>query len=276
MTCARYLRKAVTAFAAAIAVTASGVADAHEFWMLPDSFDARPGASVQLSMHVGEYFVGDLVGLSQPFVTQLKRHAGTDTADLLANLPEAAAGFVQVPVTQSGTQVFSADTASSRVELPAGRFHAYLHDEGLDYVIALREKAGTADTPGRERFRRHVKTLVRVGDTAGVAATQATGQRLEIVPRVDPSTTPAGRDLEFQVMWEGKALPNALVKFWHRRGGQPLMIRTVTNPAGRVSVTPPWPGVWMASVVHMIPATDSPDVDWDSYWGNLTFELRAG
>ncbi len=242
--------------------------------MLPGSFDAQPGAAVSLSMHVGEYFAGDLVGLSQPFVTQLKRGVGADTTDLLAQLPDAAAGFVRVPVTQSGTQVFWADTATSRVELPAGRFHAYLHDEGLDYVIAMREKAGTAETPGRERFRRHVKTLVRVGETAGSGALQATGQRLEIVPLVDPSTTPAGRDLGFQVMWEGKPLANALVKFWHRRAGQLLMIRTVTNPAGRVSVTPPWPGVWMASVVHMIAATDSPDVDWDSYWGNLTFDLR--
>ena len=42
---------------------------------------------------------------------------------------------------------------------------------------------------------------------------------------------------------------------------------------GRVTVTPPWAGTWMASVVHMVPATDSPNHDWDSHWGNLTFAL---
>ena len=26
--------------------------------------------------------------------------------------------------------------------------------------------------------------------------------------------------------------------------------------------------------VHMVAATDSPDVDWDSFWASLTFELQ--
>ncbi|MDB5945488.1 MAG: hypothetical protein JWQ33_514, partial [Ramlibacter sp.] len=27
------------------------------------------------------------------------------------------------------------------------------------------------------------------------------------------------------------------------------------------------------NAVHMVPATGSPEVDWDSYWGSLTFDL---
>jgi hypothetical protein len=27
----------------------------------------------------------------------------------------------------------------------------------------------------------------------------------------------------------------------------------------------------MASVVHMVPVRGDPALDWDSYWGNLTF-----
>ena len=35
----------------------------------------------------------------------------------------------------------------------------------------------------------------------------------------------------------------------------------------------PVDGGWMLSVVHMIPVADSTEVDWDSYWGNLSFAL---
>ena len=259
---------------AGIALMGSGTASSHEFWMLPESFQAA-GDTASLAMRVGENFNGDLVGLSTAFVTQLHRQAGGQATDLHSYIPAEPSGAMQVPVAGTGTQLFWADTQPSHVVLDAGRFFAYLHDEGLDAINEARAKAGNSDKPGRERFRRNVKTLVAGGGEPGDAALRSTGQRVEIVPLSDPAGSPAGRDLAFQVLWEGKPLPGALVKFWHRRGGQVLLIRAVANAQGKLLATPPFAGMWMASVVHMIPATDSPQDDWDSYWGNLTFELRA-
>lgn len=51
------------------------------------------------------------------------------------------------------------------------------------------------------------------------------------------------------------------------------MIRAHSTAQGMVRFTLPYDGAWMISAVHMIPATDSAEVDWDSFWGNLTFEL---
>lgn len=265
--------KAIAAMTACMAMLGGPAAWAHEFWMVPDAFRAADD-SVMLAMRVGENFSGELVGLSAPFITQLHRLAGGKSEDLRDFIPAAPAAAMAVPVAASGTQLFWADTQASRVVLDAGRFHAYLHDEGLDAIIAAREKAGAAETPGRERFRRNVKTLVSAGGEPGSAALQATGQRLEILPLSDPAGAAAGRDLPFQVLWDGKPLANALVKLWHRRAGQLLLIRVVTNAQGKLLATPPFAGVWMASVVHMVPAVDSAQDDWDSYWGSLTFELR--
>ncbi|MBG9388649.1 DUF4198 domain-containing protein [Caenimonas aquaedulcis] len=259
---------------AAISLMGWGPALSHEFWMVPDRFHPA-GDSVSLAMQVGENFSGELVGVSTAFVTQLHRRAAGRASDLRAFIPAAPSGAMQVPLAGSGTQLFWADTQPSHVELDAGRFHAYLHDEGLDGIIDARTRAGTADQPGRERFRRHVKTLVNTAAEPGDAALHVTGQRLEIVPLSDPTAAPAGGDLVFEVLWEGKPLPRALVKFWHRRGGQLLLIRATTDAQGRLVATPPFAGTWMASVVHMIPATDSPQDDWDSHWGSLTFEMRA-
>ena len=54
---------------------------------------------------------------------------------------------------------------------------------------------------------------------------------------------------------------------------QTVVIRTVSDAQGRVNLELPFAGAWMLSAVHMIPVSGVPDVDWDSFWSSLSFEL---
>jgi uncharacterized GH25 family protein len=161
------------------------------------------------------------------------------------------------------------------VVLAADKFHAYLHDEGMDWVIRRREAAGTAATPGRERFRRSAKALLRVGGRSDGASMRETGQRIEITPLEDPLARSAGATLRFQLRFNGQPCPGVLVKAWHKQGRQITTIRGTTDARGRFELTLPFAGPWMLNAVHMVAATGSPQVDWDSFWGSLSFELRA-
>jgi hypothetical protein len=254
----------------------------HEFWMQPQRFGLQAGEDAVLSLYVGENFAGGQVALTRPLFIRLAQQVNGEAIDLRAQVPQDGdSGEMVLPVAGAGTQLLWADTQPAHLELEAGRFFAYLHDEGLDFINTAREAKGQLALPGRERFRRHIKTLLRREGAATEAdartAMQRTAQTIEIVPLSDPYASAPGRDLGFQVLFEGKPLANALVKFWHRRGGQTLVVRTTTNAQGRVVFAPPWPGVWMASVVHMTAASDAKacDCDWESYWGNLTFEISA-
>lgn len=33
------------------------------------------------------------------------------------------------------------------------------------------------------------------------------------------------------------------------------------------------PGAWLFTTIHMIPAPEGLDADWESFWASLTFEL---
>ena len=79
--------------------------------------------------------------------------------------------------------------------------------------------------------------------------------------------------MRFQVLFEGKPLANRVVKAWYKRAGQTLLIRTRSDSGGNVAFNLPYAGPWMLSVVHMLAATETAEADWDSYWGNLTFDL---
>lgn len=251
----------------------ASAATAHEFWMLPSSFNAAVGGSISLSLNVGEYFAGERVAISQALLAEFRHHGSGSNSDLRPRVPANPVGELVVGNLKAGTHLLAMDTQPSHIVLPADKFHSYLHEEGLDFIIKAREAAGTAASPGRERYRRNVKTLLQAGSPSDATYSLRTGQKIEILPMADPLRHSAGRNIAFQVLFEGRPLAGALVKFWHRRNGQTLMIRTVTNAEGTVTATPPWPGVWMVSVVHMIPASDSREHDWDSFWGNLTFAL---
>jgi uncharacterized GH25 family protein len=259
----------------ACALLASLSAGAHEFWMVPDRFAPAPGTPVQLTLHVGEHFEGQAVEVSTSLVAALRHHGPNGATDLSSRLPaEPGQGAVVVTLANAGAQVLALDTHPNVLELGADKFHAYLREEGLDSIVQLRDASGGSAAPGRERYRRHVKTLLRMGGPSGPGWAVRTGQMLEIVPRADPQALRRGRDLGFQVLFAGRPLAGALVKAWHTRGEQLAVLRARTNASGEVAFALPWAGRWMVSLVHMVPVTDAAGIDWDSHWGNLTFEAQ--
>ena len=257
---------------------------AHEFWLTPVTVPLVAGDSARLTLRVGEYFEGELIGFSTSLTLDMRQYTTSGNIDLLTLLPQdTPAAALLVPLPAPGTHMVIFNSHPNTISLSADTFHAYLHDEGLDFIKAQRAAAGIAGSPGRERYRRFVKTLIRVAPKTGAVSSQAikpdttystlTGQRLEIVPTNNPTTMSAGDVLGVRVVFDGKPLKDALLKAWHRRGGQTLIIRAKTAADGSAAFDLPYAGPWMISVVHMVPVFDVKDIDWDSLWSNLSFNL---
>ena len=288
----------MTHFAARVALTFSLLsllpAQAHEFWINPVPNPLQVGDTARLTLQVGEFFRGDTLPFAGPQTVALRQYSKAGVRDLAPLLAvRATLPVLALPLATVGTQMVIFDSQPNFISLPADSFHAYLHDEGLDFIKATRIAAGTAAKPGRERYRRFVKTLMRVDavaaqpDTAAAPAAKdmtyavRTGQRLELVPLSDPLTMTPGDALGVQVLLDGAPLAGALVKAWNKGGagaggqreGQTVIIRATTSADGQVTVNLPYAGPWMVSVVHMVPAVGVKDIDWDSLWGNLSFSV---
>ena len=257
---------------------------AHEFWLAPVTVPLVAGDSARLTLRVGEYFEGELIGFSTSQTRDLRQYSAAGNIDLQTLLPQdiSASGLL-VPLSAPGTHMVIFNSQPNTISLSADTFHAYLHDEGLDFIKTQRQAAGIAGTPGRERYRRFVKTLISVAPKPGAVSSQAikpdtthstlTGQRLEILPINNPMVMSPGDVLGVRVVFDGKPLEDALLKAWHRRGGQTLIIRAKTAADGSAAFDLPYAGPWMISVVHMVPVFDVKDIDWDSLWSNLSFNL---
>ena len=111
---------------------------------------------------------------------------------------------IQPSFERTGTHLLTYESRPSQIVLSADKFHAYLHDEGLDAIIARREADGTAAKPGRERFRRSAKLLLRVGDRSDDTYAVRTQQMIEITPTTDPLSAVPGDPLRFKIRFDGK------------------------------------------------------------------------
>jgi hypothetical protein len=262
-----------------VLLTALGAlpASAHEFWMQAQPANPPAKSATELTLHVGEYFEGDRLPFTSAYIAALRQYACGEQQDLMSQVPAGVSvGQFKLQLGCAGTHLIAMDSHPSLITLPADKFTAYLHDEGLDDIIKRREAMGDAAKPGRERFRRNVKTLMAINakDKASIKTqTAQTAQRLQIVPAQDTLAQAPGSAMRFQVLFEGKPLANRLVKAWYKHDAQTLLIRAHSDAGGRVAFNFPYAGPWMLSVVHMLAATETAEADWDSYWGNLTFDL---
>jgi uncharacterized GH25 family protein len=250
-------------------------ASAHEFWLMPSTFEAPADTRLDLRLLVGQFFEGDEVPLSREYVSSMLDFSTQGKKDLLARVPPTSRAGMALTFATAGSHLIAIDTHPNSVKLSADQFNYYLRDEGLDTILALRERTNTTRTPSRERYRRHIKTLITVAGKADDTVLMRTGQRLEIVPITDPQRRHAGDTLAFQLMFDGQPLANALIKAWHKADRQTMLIRTRSDADGMTRLMLPSAGTWMLSVVHMLPVKNDPAFDWESFWGNLSFRLDS-
>ncbi|MBT2557189.1 DUF4198 domain-containing protein [Hymenobacter sp. ISL-91] len=253
---------------------------AHEFWLEPTRFVVAPGTSVHLRRLTGENFTGEAWAGRYGRLELLRHYApAMPPADLR---PAAAApdDSIQstVTFTEPGTHLVALSTNNATITLEADKFTAYLREEGLDNVLALREQRGQTAAPGREAYRRCAKTLVQAGppsptDTARAWA-RPVGLPLELVPEQNPYTLGPEGALTVRVLRAGQPVPGQLVLLW-RRGAQPraLLQKLRSNQNGRVLLHLSGPGQYLVSTVRMESALAATGADWQSTWSTLTFGL---
>lgn len=259
-------------------LTLTGIVRAHEFWAIAKPFHSAPKEAVSISFYVGEQFKGDVVPIARQQAAMLSLFNGADKFDMREQLPtDRALPELQFALPAEGAWLMAFDSHPNAITMQADKFHAYLHEEGLDAVIRQREAAGKQNEPARELYRRNVKILLRSGGNPGEKSAAAhatrTGQRFEIVPSQNPQALRPGGRLDLHIYFDGKPLGGVLLKAWSQRDHQLVTIRAITDGNGRTSVNLPYAGTWMLSAVHMIPAAAPAEADWESYWANLSFAM---
>ena len=245
---------------------------AHDLWIEPSSFSPPPGQVVGVRLRVGVDLAGDPLPLMPRLVKQFI------VADAAGRGPIAGRGGAEPAgafrAQEPGLLVVAYHSDSSRVELAADKFNAYLAEEGLDAIVALRAERGETGAPVRERFARCAKGLVLVGPPSDMQVDRRLGCPLELVAEHNPYALDAGSDLPVRLSYEDRPLAGALVVAQNSLNpAEKQTARTDAEGRARFRLRPG--GMWLVKAVHMVAAPESSDADWMSFWASLTFQPGA-
>ena len=254
---------------------------AHQYWLAPSRYDARPGQVIEVGAIAGTGFRGERKPWSPNrcvrFVGRMAR-----TIDLSRGAAFGDLVWTRLAPSDARGGMLAYESNFTQIELPAPEFDAYLKEEGLVGPLSTRQRSGT-QASGRERYRRCAKTWLAGSDPA--RAMQPIGLPLEVVPLALP-----GRDaaLRVRVLWGGRPLAAALVKAWRaafdssgapadgeKRDSVGVSWEAHADRNGEVTVPVAQAGEWLVSVVHMVPCAERDQADWESTWASLTFARLA-
>lgn len=269
-------RKALVSdlIAGVFVMTPAAAAVAHDFWIEPSAYEATVGATVSLTLRVGQNFSGDRLPYITDWFSDYRAVGAGQEYPIDGIIGDDPAGDF-VPRTP-GIYVIGYRSTRNFVEMAPAKFDRYLRAEGLDRIRSLRAESGEAGSAGRETYSRCAKSLIRVGTPeSDDGFNTLLGYTLELVPERNPYALGPGESLPIQLLYKSQPLENALVvAFASDRPNEKLEART--NERGRVNLKLPHSGIWLVKAVHMIPAQpEDGRADWESFWASLTFFLPS-
>ena len=252
---------------------------AHDTWLIPSSFTPTAGQSVRLRLATSEAFPSSDGAVTPDRVARFTIHSMAGKKDVTGFRVDGKFLVADVTVPQRGQSVLVLETKPRIIVLQPKEFNEYVGDEALQHVIAARARNGQDNSPGRERYRKITKTVLCSG-----MPTSAPGEDLsstpenlwlEIVPERGPCGLKTGDAFSMRVLFEGKPLVGAhLAAGYEGVTGHKYPIWIPTDKDGRAVVKLDRAGVRFVRVLHMVPAKNDPEADWQSAFSTLTFEVH--
>ncbi|PCI34250.1 MAG: hypothetical protein COB54_00180 [Alphaproteobacteria bacterium] len=179
----------------------------------------------------------------------------------------------------AGTYVVGLSTKPRVIEMDRNQFVGYMAYEGMKDALATFIQDSKL-TSVRERYSKHVRTFMQVGDQKTDDYKASLGHPLEIMLEDNPYNLRFGKTVKFQVLLNGKPLANQSVKASYEgfhahntTGGHITSYNVKTDDQGRASFLLSNKAVWYISLINMQPVNDG-DADYESNWATVTFDVK--
>jgi uncharacterized GH25 family protein len=249
----------------------AGSLSAHDLFLKLDSYFVAEGAEVVVRVLNGTFSasesavakdrVRDIAVVTPGGVTRLDREAWAAQGDT---------SVLTVSTGESGTYVIGVSLDPRELALEAKDFNSYLAHDGVPDVLTARRKAKELDRPARERYSKHVKALVQVGDRRTEGCQTALGYPAELIPLDNPYLLRPGDVFRVRAVVDGEPVPDQFVI----AGGQSARTSTRTDSAGVARVRIGSRGAWYVKFIHMQRVAGDPMIDYESKWATLTFGVQ--
>jgi len=248
---------------------------AHDLFLKLETYFVPPNASIRVAVLNGSFSQSEgpvtpdrLLDLS--LVGPVQRRAIARTAWK----PSGDSTWLTVQTGAPGTYVIGASLSPRQIALTADEFNSYLKEDGIPDILNARTLDGELGVAVRERYQKHVKAVLQVGDTRTEAYATVLGYPAEIIPLSNPYAAKIGDTLAVRALVDGKPIASQMLLSGGERDGQAIAenwARSDTAGVARFALTEA--GKWYIKFIRMVPISGD-SVNYESKWATLTFEVR--
>jgi uncharacterized GH25 family protein len=250
---------------------------AHDLFLRPAQFFVPEHSDVRIHVLNGTFTKSEgSVTRDRLRALDLVSPAGIVGIDTSRWVTSGDSSMLTLRTGRAGTYVVGASLKPRELRLEAKEFNNYLATDGVPDVLAARRRRGELSRPARERYHKHVKTVLEVGGAYSTGYDHVLGYPAELVPLDNPYMLRAGARLRVRALVDGRPVANQFVLTGGRtsRGARIAQRGIRTDRNGIVSIPLRSAGIWYVKFIHMARATSDTTIDYESKWASLTFAVR--
>ena len=212
---ARACRAPATLFFLALALCSG--AQAHETWIMPPAFSAKPGSTLDVLLTTGSLFPAPEFNTQSDDVVYARLRQRERVIELKDRNTQPKTLRLLGPALQEGTAVVYALLPPAEVQLSLTQVAQYFDEIKASAAVRAEWAAQRrAQAKWTESFTKQARTCIRVAGenvkpVADNGCQRAVGLPLEIVPLDAPFGVKAGQSIRVRLLWQGKPMAGAAV-----------------------------------------------------------------
>jgi len=263
------IRVALTVWCAIVGT----IATAHEFWIEAERYQVPPSEQIVARLKNGQEFEGVDLAYFERRIARFDVVVGDTIRPVEARMGDNPA--LNVPAPVGGLVIVVHETTPSFVTYKEWeKFQTFADHKDFPDWRAEHAKLGFSDPPFKERYTRHAKALIGVGDAVGMD--RALGLKTEFIALTNPYATEFDGTMQVQVTLDGAVRADAQVEVFDRAPDGSVAISLHRTDDAGIATVPVSPGHdYLFDAVTLAPIVGSDEAVWDTFWAALTFAVPA-
>ena len=262
----------------------------HDMFLKPRGYYLAPNTEAVIALYNGTWDRSDnVIDCDRMIDVSIISNGTRSRKDSTAWTEENKATLLHFTTGEEGTYVAGVSTHAKNIETDAKDFNEYLEHDGVHDMLQWRKDNGALNDDAVEKYSKHVKTIVQVGETRTTDWNVNLGYPIEFIPLKNPYKLEEGYEMRVMLLRNGKPLPNQLVYLGtpqHHHSHEDSedhgddhhhhdVTQLETDDKGRLSFKVEKEGIHYLRTIHMT-QSDEAGLTHESNWATLSFEIGHG
>ena len=272
-------RTVAVALSIAGVLAIAGIAEAHDFWLVPNAFHVAEGGVLEVRGQTSSKFPTSESAVTPDRITEARVIGSGEDFRISEVSTSGSSLLLRYRPRTAGQRIVAVTIAPRSVRASGPGLKRYIELEGNPTLAARYEREGVlpkADSITR-RYAKYAKTFVEVGRNGPRSFSQPLNQPLEFIPLTDPASLRVGDTLSLRLFYMRQPLADMAVHAGVAVDqGDPRDVHLSTDANGVVRLPLSSAGLWNVRTLYVLPATPQSGADWDSHFATVVFNVMSG